>query len=104
MTYNNEDRPWCSAQALEFLTVNDKGGLLAEPPIPVAAYIILQNWHETETIEYGHEKRAKINHMRQPITGFGGNKAIICKDKDAANRMMKFLTEMFCYQEPEYLK
>lgn len=104
MTENNEGRPWCSAQPLEFLTVNDKGGLLAEPPIPLAAYIIIQNWYETKIIEYGHEKCARVDQMRQPIPGFGGKKAIICKDKDAANRMMNFLTKMFYYQEPELLK
>lgn len=100
----NSDHPWCSAQPLEFLTVTNTGNLLAEPPIPVAAYIILQNWYEQEVLSYGHKKRVRTNHMKQPMVGFGSKKAIICKDKDAANRMMNFLTKHFCYQAPELIE
>ena len=100
MTYTREERPWLSAQKLEFLAMDGPKNMIA--PGGTGAWILIQNWIEKREVNYGHEfLRNKIDRS-EPLIGFGNRKAIICLNEKDTRDMMIYLTDLFCYAEPDF--
>ena len=100
MKYTREERPWITAQKIEFLTVDGRN---MYAPNNVEIWLLLQNWVEKREVIYGHEFLRNQITRTEPLIGFGSKKAIVCRSADDANKMMIYLTDLFCYAPPELI-
>lgn len=101
MMYTREERPWISAQKIEFLAVEGRN---MHAPNNTEIWLLLQNWVEKREIIYGHEFLRNQITRTEPLIGFGNKKAIVCRTADETNDMMLYLSDLFCYAAPELIQ
>lgn len=98
--YTREERPWITAQKIEFLTADGKNMF---SPCNTEIWLLLQNWVEKREVIYGHEFLRNQITRTVPLIGFGDRQAIVCKSLEDANKMMIYLSDLFCYAPPELI-